>query len=94
LAHEDSQRREEVKNSQEMLNKWKEEIELLEKLLDNQDSIRKENAAMGKECSHMPNHDNFLNFLFNLKDVGIEESDEHSGIVLKLFPKDEFEPQL
>jgi hypothetical protein len=106
LAHEDSQQEVEEKHSDEMLTRWNEEIELLERLLIGPESERGESTTNERTCSHMSSSEREMliaykekevnfNFNFNLKIAGIPVEDEHDmGVASRLFPKEEGSPQV
>jgi hypothetical protein len=94
LAHRDSQRETEEKNSDAMLSKWNEEIELLEEMLRRQDSGREESTTRReKACSKEVKVNS--NFQIKLENAGIAERNEHEvEVASRLFPEDEIKPQI
>jgi nickel-dependent lactate racemase len=109
LAHEDSQKEDEERHSDEMLTKWNEEIKFLEILLMELESGRRESKTRKQTCLQVPNSDRKMllaskeveenfNFQIKLKDADIEENDEHQKVIRKrdseLFLKEERRPQI
>ena len=66
-----------------MLTNFEDELKVLENLLSNQDSIRKENVAIDEECSHMFNHDRSFNVQLHSKNLGRDEDGGHRDVECK-----------